>query len=452
MDEVVKGYRPEPALAFAAQSPKLRSGQARARAWLRSALRESGLLYGTPAAPRAGEGAPRAAEEALFLAVLRALCRVGLDVAALTAAPPGPRKEQLLVLVAAMAGLLDDAEEVHRRVARAAKQWPLPPALWLRVEEALAERAPSLTGDPYFGLVLHNGAVYADAALFGRLALAYFSRPGFPRDAAARRLQFAAAQKALLTRVLIGLTCAERRPGYPTRRAVLRQIEDLRLPAGLADETHDFARAAFERPPPLDVALRGVRSRDMRRFVLEQTVLASLVDGHRSERELAWVRGLAKELGFSPAEHAALELQVAEFYARHRDVVDVFNTSAGADVMGAELVDEMQRAVRKNYKRLLQEVRETGELSVLLARAASGKTLSADEKRRMREQLIDIAKVIPALAIFTAPGGVLLLIALARVLRFDLMPSAFREDPFEVEARERARRAPAPPSGRRRGA
>jgi hypothetical protein len=66
---------------------------------------------------------------------------------------------------------------------------------------------------------------------------------------------------------------------------------------------------------------------------------------------------------------------------------------------------------------------------VLLARAARGQTLSADEKRRMREQLIDVAKAVPALAIFAAPGGVLLLIALAKVLPFDLLPSAFRDEP-----------------------
>jgi hypothetical protein len=42
---------------------------------------------------------------------------------------------------------------------------------------------------------------------------------------------------------------------------------------------------------------------------------------------------------------------------------------------------------------------------VLLAKAARGQTLTRDERRRMRAQLIDVAKAIPALAIFAAPGG-----------------------------------------------
>ena len=44
----------------------------------------------------------------------------------------------------------------------------------------------------------------------------------------------------------------------------------------------------------------------------------------------------------------------------------------------------------------------------------------------MRLELIDLAKTIPALAIFAAPGGLLLLAALAKVLPFSILPSAFQ--------------------------
>ena len=40
-----------------------------------------------------------------------------------------------------------------------------------------------------------------------------------------------------------------------------------------------------------------------------------------------------------------------------------------------------------------------------------------------------VAKAIPALAIFAAPGGMLLLVALAKVLPFNLLPSAFQDEP-----------------------
>lgn len=424
--EEVKGYSPVAAETWLKEHGAKKSMRARARRYLREALRASGLLYGTPTGS-AAKG--RGAEEALFLALVRTLCRIGLDLAVVAGAPPGPRAEQLLLVFSTLAGRLDDAEDIHRRIEKAAKSWPLPEKCWRRVEDALEARSVSLSSDPYYGLLLHNGAVYADAFLFAQVAAAYFTRPGFPKEAALRRFRFAAARKALLTRVLVGLTSAERRPGYPTRRAVLRQIDDLNLPDDLADATRSFTRRAFEKGVDVRAVLRDVRSREMKRFVLEQTVLASLVDGRRSERELSWLKELAQALGVSAQELTAVELGVADFYARNREVVDVFNMSAGAERMGEELVDTLQSTVRKNYKRILQELKETGELSVLLSRAARGQRLTADEKRAMREQLIDIAKVIPALAIFTAPGGVLMLVALARVMRFDLLPSAFHQDP-----------------------
>ena len=43
----------------------------------------------------------------------------------------------------------------------------------------------------------------------------------------------------------------------------------------------------------------------------------------------------------------------------------------------------------------------------------------------MKAQLIDLAKAVPALAIFAAPGGLLLLPLLAKLLPFNVLPSAW---------------------------
>jgi len=89
-------------------------------------------------------------------------------------------------------------------------------------------------------------------------------------------------------------------------------------------------------------------------------------------------------------------------------------------------VGGMQRSLDDNVKALLLEARMMGELSVFLGKLAIGQQLTAEERRRMRQELIDLAKAIPALAIFAAPGGLLLLAALAKVLPFSLLPSAFQ--------------------------
>lgn len=412
------------------------SGRARARSYLRRMLRASGLLYGTPAdggvssaggsSESAGTAAP---EEVLFRAVMRTFARMALDIAVLAGAPLGPRREQLLLLFAVLTGQLEEAQAIEEKLRQGHEA---PKRLWGRVEDALERRALSLSGDPAYGLVLHNGALYADGHMFGRQALDYFSRGGLNREMARRRIDFAARQKALLVEVLTGLACVDRQPSFSARRAILRQVEDLGLPAALGSELRTAVRQSFERRRSLSTAVKDVRSVDLRRFILEQTLLASLVDGRRTRGERAFIDQLAHELRVPESTVHQLELEVAEFYAENRSVVDVFTVSSAANLMGEDMVSRMQNTLERNFHRLMQEVRETGELYHLLTKAARGQTLTAEERQRMRAQLIDVAKAIPALAIFAAPGGMLLLVALAKVLPFNLLPSSFQDEPEPV--------------------
>jgi len=107
-------------------------------------------------------------------------------------------------------------------------------------------------------------------------------------------------------------------------------------------------------------------------------------------------------------------------------VLDVFQVTDSAASLGDEWVSSMQEKLDDNVQALLLEARMMGELGVFLGKLAIGQSLTTDERRRMKLELMDVAKAIPALAIFAAPGGVLLLAALAKVLPFSLLPSAFQ--------------------------
>ncbi len=100
-----------------------------------------------------------------------------------------------------------------------------------------------------------------------------------------------------------------------------------------------------------------------------------------------------------------------------------------------EVVERLGEAVVTNYDAFTEALRDTGEMGQLLARAAGGATLTADEKRKVKEQLIDLAKAVQALAIFAAPGGMLLLPLLAKLLPFSLLPGAWER----AKERERVR-------------
>ena len=92
-------------------------------------------------------------------------------------------------------------------------------------------------------------------------------------------------------------------------------------------------------------------------------------------------------------------------------------------------VDEIRELVRKNRKRLYQELKESKELMLLLTKSTHTK-LTEEEKEKIKEQLLDILKGIPAFAIFMLPGGVLLLPLLIKLIP-GIMPSSFRNDEEE---------------------
>jgi hypothetical protein len=89
-------------------------------------------------------------------------------------------------------------------------------------------------------------------------------------------------------------------------------------------------------------------------------------------------------------------------------------------------IDEIKELLSKNKKRLGQELKQSKE-AVQLIKKSTHSNLSDDEKSKIKIQLLDICKAIPALAVFLLPGGALLLPLLIKLIP-DILPSAFKED------------------------
>lgn len=91
-----------------------------------------------------------------------------------------------------------------------------------------------------------------------------------------------------------------------------------------------------------------------------------------------------------------------------------------------QTVDEIKLLLQKNKERLLLELKQSKEAMYLLKKATHT-NLSTEEKEKIKVQLLDICKSIPALAVFLLPGGALLLPLLIKLIP-DILPSAFRDN------------------------
>mgnify|MGYP003385765361 CR=1 FL=1 len=88
--------------------------------------------------------------------------------------------------------------------------------------------------------------------------------------------------------------------------------------------------------------------------------------------------------------------------------------------------EELKVLLTKNKARLAKELAESKEVVGLIKKSIKT-DLTEEEKLKVRAQLLDICKAIPAFAVFLLPGGALLLPLLIKLIP-DILPSAFRED------------------------
>jgi len=88
--------------------------------------------------------------------------------------------------------------------------------------------------------------------------------------------------------------------------------------------------------------------------------------------------------------------------------------------------EEIIALLQKNKRLLHKELKQSRE-ALYLIKKSTQTTLSEEEKEKIKIQLIDICKAIPAFAVFMLPGGALLLPLLIKLIP-DILPSVFRDE------------------------
>jgi hypothetical protein len=187
----------------------------------------------------------------------------------------------------------------------------------------------------------------------------------------------------------------------------------------------------------------------VRPFLLEQLHLAQLRARLHGDEAAQHAAAFATASGLDAQAVLTAQVEAAAQLGDHLAWFEAFDEGGGPldwqsiadqwETVSDTVVERVSAAVTENLDALATQIRETGELGTLLAKAAGGSPLTGEEKAKVRAQLIDLAKAVPALAIFAAPGGAILLPVLAKLLPFSVLPSA-----WDRAARARAPRRAAP--------
>lgn len=170
---------------------------------------------------------------------------------------------------------------------------------------------------------------------------------------------------------------------------------------------------------------------DLEKYYLTDLAgMALWSDGVIENEEAYFLYKLGERLGVDDKFVTESIRETNNFITKYKSGIQYFNYSNPVRHFYDNMTQNVVVLIRRNKDRLLREIMQSKELMVLLANSTR-RDLDAKEKKKVKNQLLDICKSIPSLTIFLLPGGSLLLPILIKFIP-TMLPSAFNEN-TEIE-------------------
>ncbi len=176
-------------------------------------------------------------------------------------------------------------------------------------------------------------------------------------------------------------------------------------------------------------AVLSVKQPLEKQYLVDIACMASWSDKVIDKEELDFLIKLSNDLHLNDSIIKQSIADVNTFYTVNENNIALLGSKNMVQSFYDNSSKMVSKLISRNSKRLLKELRESKELMVLL-KQSTYRELTDDEKRDMQDQLLDIFKSIPSLAIFMLPGGAILLPLFVKFIP-KMLPSAFDENRIE---------------------
>lgn len=166
-----------------------------------------------------------------------------------------------------------------------------------------------------------------------------------------------------------------------------------------------------------------------KKYILDLCCLTIWEDFKLDETEFQYLLQITSILEFDEKELRDSLFGLSNFSDNYTEKIVLFEYSSPVKQFYKQSASTVKLLIIRNKDRLVREIEESGELVVLLGQSTV-RDLSAEEKNKVKEQLLDICKTIPSLTIFLLPGGSVLLPLLVKFIP-KLLPSSFQDNRIE---------------------
>lgn len=165
------------------------------------------------------------------------------------------------------------------------------------------------------------------------------------------------------------------------------------------------------------------------RYLLNISVLTIYSNHEAGIEDKIYLSKFSKFIGIDDNALNETLVMVENFVLKHNSEISFLSNSNSIENLYDNVSKRWIKILGRNKDKLAIELKQSKEL-VYLIKKSTTKELSKEEKDKVKTQFLDLAKSMPALAIFMLPGGALLLPLVLKIIP-NLIPSAFRDNEIE---------------------
>ena len=161
-------------------------------------------------------------------------------------------------------------------------------------------------------------------------------------------------------------------------------------------------------------------------YIIDLACMSTWSDKMVDSNERYFLFQLSQDLKLSK-QHIDVSIEAIDtFFKEHEKDIVLLGSKNIVKTFYDNSSKMVSKLISRNSKRLLKELQQSKELMYLITQSTI-RDLTQEEQKQVQDQLLDIFKSIPSLAIFILPGGALLL---PLVIKFipKLLPSGFDDN------------------------
>lgn len=184
----------------------------------------------------------------------------------------------------------------------------------------------------------------------------------------------------------------------------------------------------YHNSEPLDYsdAIATLKTPLEKQYTIDIACMASWTDKTIDRSENVFLTQFCNHLNVDRSVLTRSILDIDTFYSSNDNQIVTLGSKNFVQSFYDNSSKMVIKLISRNSKRLVKELKESKELLVLLTQSTQ-RDLTDEEQKKIQEQLLDIFKSIPSLAIFMLPGGAILLPLFIKFIP-RLLPSAFDDN------------------------